>query len=340
MKNAGTKNKQMGFTLIEILVAMALGIVVLAVIFNTFTSQQDSYSLQSQVTMTQQNLRAALYMISRDIQMAGFYSNFVDSEYSSDWDDNPATNDNSIRPLIYHINDADKNFFPDMTIKDKTDILVIVKASAKHRELVPGESGTFGGLVLTNWEKNGISRNPKDLDGDGDDDLFYYNGAGHSKYGLLVKKDLSRAEIFEVGTGDNFIFNSGLIETYGEGDEIFKLDVIMYLIDNSDPAHPTLSRRNIGTDNSFTEIAEDIDNLQFEFLLNDGAIVNNLADDMKRIPLVRAVKTYLIARSEHEIRGHTDRNDYDMGTAGSYKPADKYLRRLLSATIKTRNLGQ
>lgn len=312
---------QCGFTLVELLIAMGLFIVVLTVIFSTFKSQQDSYVMQSQVSMTQQNLRAALYMVTRDIQMAGHYSKFVNSEYLSDWDDSSAT-DVAIRPLMYHLNDVSGV----SDVKDETDIIVIIKASDEYHKLELGESATSGaGLSLFNMElSNGGNLN-------------YNPSAGHTKYGLLVKEDLSRAEVFEVGSSNNFIFNSGLIEDYGEGDSIYKLDVIMYRIDNSDPDHPALTRKNLGTENHFSVIAEDIDNLQFEFILNDGSIVEDL-DTVSNIPLIRAVKVYILARSENEIRGYTDPNTYEMGSV-NYNPNDRYMRRLLSSTIKIRNIG-
>ena len=113
----------------------------------------------------------------------------------------------------------------------------------------------------------------------------------------------------------------------------------MYIIDDSDPEHPCLGRRNIGTDNSFSVIAENVENLQFEFILSDGSIVKDL-DTVSNIPLIRAVKIYILARTENEIRGYSDLRNYEMGSIVSYKPADGYLRRLLSATIKTRNISQ
>ncbi len=336
---ADAVKRDAGFSLIELLIAIGLGIIILAVIFSTFKSQQDSYILQGQVSMAQQNLRAALYMVTSDIQMAGYYTSFVDEKYSSDWDDNPKTSDVPIMPLIYLINNA--KGIPD--VKEGTDILVIVKAGDKFRRLVAGEKGNPGdsisaALLLTDWEKKGKIKDARDLDGDGDIDLKYYAGAGHTKYGILVKEDLRRAEVFEVGPDNDFIFRSGLVETYGAGDSIYKLDVIMYLIDNSDPKHPCLSRRNIGTDNSFSVIAEDMDSLQFEFILRDGSVTDNL-DKSNNIPLIRSIKTYLIARSETPVKGYTDPGTYDMGAAGIYKPADSHVRRLLSSTVKTRNIG-
>ena len=63
---------QQGFTLVELIVAMALAGIVMGAIYSTYKSQQDSYTTQTHVVEMQQNLRAALYMIGRDIRMAGY----------------------------------------------------------------------------------------------------------------------------------------------------------------------------------------------------------------------------------------------------------------------------
>ena len=65
-------NLQQGFTLVELLVAMAMAGIVIGAIYSTYKSQQDSYVAQTHVAEMQQNLRAALYVIGRDIRMAGF----------------------------------------------------------------------------------------------------------------------------------------------------------------------------------------------------------------------------------------------------------------------------
>jgi len=65
-------NLQHGFTLVELLVAMAMAVIVMAALYSTFKSQQDSYVNQEVVAEMQQNLRAALYMMARDIRIAGY----------------------------------------------------------------------------------------------------------------------------------------------------------------------------------------------------------------------------------------------------------------------------
>ncbi len=61
-----------GFTITELLVAMAIAGVVMAAVYSTYYSQQKSYVTQEQVAGMQQNLRAAMYHMERDIRMAGY----------------------------------------------------------------------------------------------------------------------------------------------------------------------------------------------------------------------------------------------------------------------------
>ena len=61
-----------GFTLIEIMVAMAIFAIVVTGIYQTYHFQQRSYMKQEKVVDMQQNLRAGLYFLKRDIRMAGY----------------------------------------------------------------------------------------------------------------------------------------------------------------------------------------------------------------------------------------------------------------------------
>ena len=61
-----------GVTLLELLVAMAVIGVVMAAIYSVYYSHQKSYVAQEQIVAMQQNLRAAIYIIEREIRMAGY----------------------------------------------------------------------------------------------------------------------------------------------------------------------------------------------------------------------------------------------------------------------------
>lgn len=65
-------NNQKGFTLIEMMMALAIGTMITAATYATYSSQQKAYQTQDQVAEMQQNLRAAFYLIIEEIQMAGY----------------------------------------------------------------------------------------------------------------------------------------------------------------------------------------------------------------------------------------------------------------------------
>ncbi len=303
------KYNNQGFTIVELLVAMAIALVVLGAIFYTFKSQQDSYVVQSDVAAAQQNVRAAMHLISRDIQMAGYYTNFETATITMDWDDQGG--DETIRPLIYA---RDNIASAGDGIKDNTDLIVIVKASTENgRQLVGGElaSGSTASDTL---------RNAGSLATD--------------KYALLVKEDLSRAEFFRV-TNDSGTINLSktLFESYSEGDWIFRADIIIYYV-NDDPLHPSLMRQNLGNNEAAQVVAEDIENIQFRYLDKDGNLVNSGFNERD----VRAVEISLLSRTRNPLRGYSDPDTYSIGNV-NLTPSDAYRRRILKALIKTRNIG-
>lgn len=65
-------NSDRGFTLVEVMVALAISGIVLASIYTAFQSQQNSYLAQEQVSEMQQNVRIGLDMLSKDIRLAGY----------------------------------------------------------------------------------------------------------------------------------------------------------------------------------------------------------------------------------------------------------------------------
>ncbi len=66
-----TKENHVGFTLVEVLLALVLTGILLAGIYNIFGSQEKSQVLVDQMAELNQNLRVAATMITRDMRMAG-----------------------------------------------------------------------------------------------------------------------------------------------------------------------------------------------------------------------------------------------------------------------------
>jgi len=66
-----TQNSGRGFTLLEMIVSMALGLVVMAAMASLFKSGMNSAMLVTQRAENQENMRAAIELMEKDISMAG-----------------------------------------------------------------------------------------------------------------------------------------------------------------------------------------------------------------------------------------------------------------------------
>ena len=67
-----TGGRQAGFTLVELMITMLLSLVVLTGIYEVFQAQQKAHATNTKVVEMQQNTRAALAIMERDIRMAGY----------------------------------------------------------------------------------------------------------------------------------------------------------------------------------------------------------------------------------------------------------------------------
>lgn len=67
-----SKNKESGFTLVELLIAMAIGLIILAALSSTFLMQRKIYDVQEQIVEMVQTARATMDMMTREIRMAGY----------------------------------------------------------------------------------------------------------------------------------------------------------------------------------------------------------------------------------------------------------------------------
>lgn len=67
-----SRKRQRGLTLVEILVALTIGLVLLAGIIQIFISSKQTYRTQDALSRVQENARFAFELLGRDVRMAGF----------------------------------------------------------------------------------------------------------------------------------------------------------------------------------------------------------------------------------------------------------------------------
>lgn len=133
MKNAGkyflSEDRIKGFTLIELMIAMAIATVVAMTGFALFSASNTSYKTQEGVGEAQQNARVAMDRIARDLRMAGFGL----QPYSY--------------PVKFGTDVGDPSFHQAITITDSStgpDSITIVGVGYFAGTLVDGENtGTY-----------------------------------------------------------------------------------------------------------------------------------------------------------------------------------------------------
>jgi len=75
-----------GFSLVELLIAMAVGLVVLGAMYSVFTIQNKTFGNQENFVEMQQSVRAGMDMMAREVGMAGYDpagANFVGIPYDA-----------------------------------------------------------------------------------------------------------------------------------------------------------------------------------------------------------------------------------------------------------------
>ena len=250
--------------------------------------------------------------------MAGWYTNFDRSNHNIDWNDLDNDRDHTSgtenwRPLLIP---HDNNSTAGDGVRDGTDMLVIAKAA-------DGSGRTLGSLETAGGNSVSIDLGASGLN------------STTSRYGLLVKNDLRTADLFIAGANPN---PWSLSENYLSGDTVFRTDLIVYRI-NEDAAHPTLQRGNLGAWNGYQTVAENIDNLQVRYQLNNGTWLDGNQINNTNQGNIRAVEVILVGRTAFPQRGFRDTETYNIANNPNPTPNDTYRRKVLSTIIKTRNVG-
>jgi prepilin-type N-terminal cleavage/methylation domain-containing protein len=280
-------NKVKGLTLIELLISMAISAILIAAIYRTFISQQKTYTVQEQVVDMQQNVRVAINRMMREIRMAGF------------------GNVSSVLPII-SIDGTFNNIINPSNgknnIKDQyDDQITIIGAFEKVSTLATEHAIGTNSIQLSDLPKDAL-------------DLINrkYICIGGLESHIVTKVDESNKEI---------TLNGKLVTSHPSGTPVFKVKAITYKL-NLQKGVPVLERKDNTDGGGGQDIAENIENLQFRYISEDGSESDEPPDPSK----IRLVRVTVIARtsmSDPEFKG---------GTGG-------FRRRTITSNIHVRNMG-
>lgn len=342
-----------GFTLVELLVVMAIFGIILAGVLKVFDTSNYTYKVQEEVTEMQQNVRVTKMFIEKDVRMAGCdLKSFRVSEievYPFYFQDNVGANgsDKLIVTYIDHSVEDCADAPPDLRI---TDTMPDDASAVDVKE-------EFDNAPYDKWESSFTC---------GDPPVTYGSGVPFIPFQIIVReKDGSRSDVVWVtnvmnngsGTWDKILNNdypSGIsnkiINHYPEDSTLSyfspkKLRRYAYYVVNDTLKRDTLNSTNVVVGSDI--VATNIEDLQIAFNLdtdNDGEVDTWIGDTGPAVltdaqsKQVRLVRITILGKTASEHRGYTNtRPGIENNAAGA--ATDGYRRKQLQVTIKVRNLG-
>lgn len=331
--------RRRGFTLTELIIAMAISAIVLAMVVGVYRRQQRSFALQNEVTERQQNVRVAMDAIVRDLRLAGHGTSLMTTptlDYTGD-----GTPDSLILAAV-------DNSQGVAGIADGTDVVTIVYARLPHQ---------FSSVTNEFAQGTSVSLASLDLDGDGQPDFAAAGAAIPMCYGILY--DFSRATAFQVTAvaGTTLTINPAVPSEYAAGAYVSPLSIVKYWIDNKTDAvaaaFPRLMREDFGRDTGPEIVAENVTDLQVQYGLDPnktGAVTSWVNDFSAATSLpqnVLAVRVWVMGRNPTPRPGYVDQLQVTPAIASQVNalqygnvnlaPAALYVRELLMSEVELRN---
>lgn len=309
-----------GFTLVELMIAMAIAGIVSAAILMAFNSQQKTQVSQQLVVEMQQDLRAALYLMQQDIRMAGHDPLWVDGNAD-------LVDDNRQTDLID--NDCDTN--ADGADPDEANDISGVLVAGPHTIQVRMDIDNNAGDNVADGDfcdpnelvEYGLAADTLTIDGDGIAD----SGAtdlrrGSDGGGLQVLASSIQAVAFGYAFDDDngAATPDGIVDTNGNN------IIWAYDSDGDGNLDRLLDSNNDGA------ITDD-DDINGDGWINDVALAPTVP-----VSRIRAVRVWILGRTRAPIRDYRDTETYVVGNK-ILVPGDNFKRELLATSMNCRNLG-
>lgn len=308
---------QQGFTLIELIVALALGLTMVAGTVVVFIQNNRSATQDEEISRVLENGRFAIRFLSREMAMSGFWGKFLDidttTEHASvavgqDCGDGTATVWTMELEALQMFDDVDAatvaanlECLPSADIVANTDIVAVKRVA---------DTSTADGALVANqmyMRTNGVAAE------------MFLGGAAGTPPALT-------------GTESNWAY----------------FPQVFYIRDYSiatDDGIPTFCRAwldSSGPPDMTNEcLVEGVENLQVEFGVDndDDFVANYFTTSPSAAELTDSVsaRIFVLVRSVNEVPGYLNDKTYNLGSTVVAAANDAFYRRVFSTTVLLRN---
>lgn len=318
---------QLGVSLIELMIALVVGLLLLGGLIQVYLSSKQSYNAQEQLARMQEGGRFAMDLVTRDLRRSGFWGGNVDlfTVAGNPGPEPPSHNCNSNawgRMINWRVSGLNHTVAPGgYTCATghvaNTDILTLRYADANILATVPGNNALF---VRSTMFASRVTTGA--LAGEDDNRIFPDDPS--------ITPEHLLPEVRQLVSHAYYIGDSGQACPGGQ-------------------AIPALRRVALNPTSGALEselIATGVEQLQVRYLLNVGG--NDVYVDAQNVPNdqwpnVRAVRVWLLMRGECPEFGLVNNTTYTMGdlafTPAANTVAENYRRQLYVSTVMLRNIA-
>mgnify|MGYP000155491031 CR=1 FL=1 len=361
-----------GYSLVELLIAMSLGLFVMAGVLTVFSDNSRIYKVLDARSRMQENARYALYVLGRDIRMAGYMScdsstriaNTVDSSNWQFWGDAVSGYEGGVSVFPAEFS-ADMYTSPNAPVNP--DALALRRADSDENFIISSHNANSATIHFAedkSVEKGEIYviANPQCTQlgifqasgpaSAGPHNHIVHNTGGSTTPGNCTKQ-LGGSFNCSPSAENNVCIPSVTTLPVGEsckysfppGSTLFRLITHAYYIGSSQNI-PSLFNEKLIVD-TVTHDADTLDELVVQGVEN-MQILYGVDTDADDIPdqyvtannigagTVSSVRIHLLIRSIKEV-GKSIQNYSYLGN--TITPTDKFLRKEFTTTIKLRNRG-
>jgi type IV pilus assembly protein PilW len=335
--------KQQGLSLIELMIAITLGLVLMGGVIQMFLSSRQVFSTQQAMSRMQESGRLSIEFMADDIRMAG-YAGCADrnTQFENDLTESDVFNDftavsgpgpgfpfNSINGFAS--DDLPSGLTLDPEPVADSDLLVVRYAGgAPHivaTDVTPGEIKILAaGVVPAGNCVNGICK---------DATLLVSNCTGGH---IFSAEDVSFDQISERTT----ITHSGdwpwaapviITKSFFSGDEVMPVASVLYYIGENPGGNPSLYRSEMGA--TAVEMLEGVENMSLRYGINAEYFAAGELSEAQWLN-VNSVRIELLLRSNEENVLDSPQG-YSFAGEDVEGPADKRARQIFRTTVALRN---
>ena len=324
-----------GFTLIEVLVAVAITLILMGSVFGLLTKGQDSFRREHQVADMQMSTRGGLQLVSRDLTMAGYRT---PSSAAILWNDGGGIEPDELtivyadpdvplsRPLQCGTAGAGGGGGPCGTIGQSATLFL--DPAALDLTMETAEGAYDDGMVLAAIET-------ADCNGDGLVGIFPFQVTQPPTMTSAGGSDTLNMNHNPGSLGSDLNRPGGFNGQIREDCAVVgRFRIITYRVSPAPPVgNPTLERRDLTESAAWISVAHNIENFQVRY----GSGVDVALVDVPLVPPTDDPLTW-INRVDVTITGRTESTRLQGSSEGIFDPEDIYVRKTLSSQVGLRNV--